>query len=140
MCVSFSFHFISFSFTILIPFEILLPLSDDGFCGLHIFCSIISELNFFIFIQSAAVEALKHFVPTYLTTANSGGSADITLKYLELLTDPNVAVRRGSALAIGALPSEFLAKRWKLVLPKLCSSCEIEVHLIEVFFQSEFRV
>ncbi|KAK9274057.1 hypothetical protein L1049_018871 [Liquidambar formosana] len=77
-------------------------------------------------IQNAAVEALKRFVPAYLVTADNGGAIDITQKYLDQLTDPNVAARRGSALAIGVLPYEFLAKRWRVVLLKLGSSCVIE--------------
>ncbi|KAF8380470.1 hypothetical protein HHK36_027956 [Tetracentron sinense] len=77
-------------------------------------------------IQSSAVEALNHFVPAYLVTTGNGGTYDMTSKYLELLTDPNVAARRGSALAIGVLPFEVLAKRWKIVLLKLCNSCIIE--------------
>lgn len=56
-----------------------------------------------------------------------GGSSDITSKYVELLTDQNVAVRRGSALAIGVLPYELLARRWKDVIRKLCSCSAIEV-------------
>lgn len=52
---------------------------------------------------------------------------DIPKKYLEQLTDPNVAARRGSALAVGILPFGFLAKGWKNVLSKLCRACEIEV-------------
>lgn len=77
-------------------------------------------------IQSAAVEALKHFVPAYLVKEDDKGSNDITLRYLEQLSETNVAVRRGSALAIGILPFEFLALRWEIVLPKLCSACAIE--------------
>ncbi|KAK2968570.1 hypothetical protein RJ640_006761 [Escallonia rubra] len=78
------------------------------------------------YIQSATVEALKHFAPAYLGKKDDKAVNDIMLKYLEQLTDANVAVRRGSALAIGVLPFEFLAGRWKIVLPKLCSSCVIE--------------
>ncbi|KAK3019553.1 hypothetical protein RJ639_004394, partial [Escallonia herrerae] len=78
------------------------------------------------YIQSATVEALKHFAPAYLGKKDDKAANDIMLKYLEQLTDANVAVRRGSALAIGVLPFEFLAGRWKIVLPKLCSSCAIE--------------
>lgn len=48
-------------------------------------------------------------------------------KYLDLLTDQNVAVRRGMALAIAVLPYEVLAKRWKDVLMKLSTCCSIEV-------------
>lgn len=78
-------------------------------------------------MQNAANEAFKHFVPTYFAKTKDKGTFDITLRYLEQLTDANVAVRRGSALAIGVLPFEFLATRWKIVLQKLCRSCEIEV-------------
>ncbi|XP_042480833.1 tubulin-folding cofactor D isoform X2 [Macadamia integrifolia] len=77
-------------------------------------------------IQTAAVEALKHFVPAYLVWVDDGGANGITSKYLELLSDPNAAARRGSALALGVLPPEFLATRWRDVLLKLCSSCAIE--------------
>ena len=78
-------------------------------------------------MQDAAAEALKHFVQTYLVASSVGGTGDITSKYLELLSDPNVAIRRGSALALGVLPCELFAHRWKDVLLKLCNSCLIEV-------------
>ncbi|KAJ8450116.1 hypothetical protein Cgig2_033310 [Carnegiea gigantea] len=77
-------------------------------------------------IQTAAVDALKHFVPAYLQPVDGKGTYDISSKYVEQLSDPNVAVRRGSALALGILPYEFLAKRWKDILLKLCRACEIE--------------
>ncbi|CAN1345938.1 Tubulin-folding cofactor D [Linum perenne] len=77
-------------------------------------------------IQNAAVKALEHFVRAYLGTANSGGTGTIVSKYLQQLTDPNVAVRRGSALALGVLPYEILADRWKDVILKLCKSSAIE--------------
>ncbi|GMP61853.1 hypothetical protein CsSME_00024154 [Camellia sinensis var. sinensis] len=77
-------------------------------------------------IQNAAVEALKHFVPAYLVGADDKSVSDIMSKYLEQLTDPNVAARRGSAFAIGVLPFELLAKRWKIVILKLCSACAVE--------------
>ncbi|KAF6174696.1 hypothetical protein GIB67_008751 [Kingdonia uniflora] len=77
-------------------------------------------------IQSSAVEALKHFVPAYFIDTDDGGALDITSKYLKLLDDPNVASRRGSALAVGVLPYKFLAKRWKVVILKLCNSCSIQ--------------
>ncbi|KAK9056251.1 hypothetical protein SSX86_027347 [Deinandra increscens subsp. villosa] len=77
-------------------------------------------------IQNAANEAFKQFVPTYFAKMDEKGTFDITLKYLEQLNDANVAVRRGSALALGVLPFEFLASRWKMVLQKLCKSCVIE--------------
>ncbi|KAI3800449.1 hypothetical protein L1987_28540 [Smallanthus sonchifolius] len=77
-------------------------------------------------IQNAANEAFKQFVPTYFAKLDDKGTFDITLKYLEQLNDANVAVRRGSALALGVLPFEFLASRWKMVIQKLCKSCAIE--------------
>ncbi|KAK1326064.1 hypothetical protein QJS10_CPA01g02700 [Acorus calamus] len=77
-------------------------------------------------IQSCAVEALKQFVPAYLDGSGDVIAVSMTSKYLELLDDPNVAARRGSALAIGALPFNLLASKWKDILTKLCSSCRIE--------------
>lgn len=77
-------------------------------------------------IQNAAVNALKHFVQAYIVAADTGSIGDITSKYLQMLTDPNVAIRRGSALALAALPYDLLANRWRDVLLKLCSSCTIE--------------
>ncbi|CAL0300262.1 unnamed protein product [Lupinus luteus] len=77
-------------------------------------------------IQNAAVKALKHFVPAYLHSSDKKGTNDVIVKYLNMLSDPNVAVRRGSALAIGALPYEFLASQWRNVLLKLCGCCKIE--------------
>lgn len=74
-----------------------------------------------------AVEAFKHFVLAYLGKTTNKGAYDITSKYLDHLTDANVAVRRGSALAIGSLPLEFLVTKWKSVLLKLCNSCAVEV-------------
>ncbi|KAJ6679463.1 BETA-TUBULIN COFACTOR D [Salix purpurea] len=77
-------------------------------------------------IQNVAVKALEHFVQAYLVTKNNEGAGSITSKYLEQLTDQNVAVRRGSAMALGVLPYELLANRWRDVLLKLSSSCMIE--------------
>nr|XP_009782677.1 PREDICTED: tubulin-folding cofactor D isoform X2 [Nicotiana sylvestris] len=77
-------------------------------------------------IQGAAVAALKRFFPAYLVASESKGINTITSGYLEQLTDPNVAARRGSSLALGVLPYKFLAKGWKDILRKLCAACEIE--------------
>lgn len=77
--------------------------------------------------QNAAVKGLKHFIRAYLHASDNKGISDVTAKYLSMLTDPNVAVRRGSALAIGVLPYELLASQWRNVLLKLCGSCKIEV-------------
>lgn len=79
-------------------------------------------------VQNAAVEALEHYVPAYLLSMESKGVNDITSRYLEQLTDPNVASRRGSALGLGVLPFQLLARDWKPVLSKLCSSCAVEVY------------
>lgn len=59
--------------------------------------------------------------------SESKGINTITSRYLEQLTDPNVAARRGSSLALGVLPYKYLAKGWKDILWKLCAACEIEV-------------
>ncbi|KAM3740428.1 hypothetical protein ACB098_08G098000 [Castanea mollissima] len=77
-------------------------------------------------IQNAAINALKQFFGAYMVAAATGGTGDISSKYLQLLTDPNVAIRRGSSLALGVLPYELLAKRWRDVLLKLCSATAIE--------------
>ncbi|OMO78559.1 Armadillo-like helical [Corchorus capsularis] len=78
-------------------------------------------------IQNAAVKALQEFVQAYLVSTDNKGAISMTSKYLQLLSDPNVAVRRGSAIALGVLPYELLANQWRDVLLKLCISCKIEV-------------
>ncbi|XP_022717810.1 tubulin-folding cofactor D-like [Durio zibethinus] len=77
-------------------------------------------------IQTAAVKALKHFVQAYLVATDNKGAIDITLKYLQLLDDSNVAARRGSAMALGVLSYKLLVNHWRDVILKLCSSCAIE--------------
>ncbi|XP_015055533.1 tubulin-folding cofactor D [Solanum pennellii] len=77
-------------------------------------------------IQGAAVAALKSFIPAYIVPLESKGFNAITLRYLEQLSDPNVAARRGSSLALGILPFKFLCVGWKDILRKLCAACEIE--------------
>lgn len=67
-----------------------------------------------------------------MVAADSGVVGGISLKYMEQLTDPNPAIRRGSALALGVLPYELLANSWRDVLLKLCSCCLIEVQ--QIFF------
>lgn len=78
-------------------------------------------------VQFAAVNALKHFIPAYLVMLGDKAANEVTLKYLELLDDPNVAARRGAALALGILPCELLVHKWRSVGTKLCSSCTIQV-------------
>lgn len=70
---------------------------------------------------------MKHFIPTYLVSAGEKIANDVISKYVTLLDDPNVAARRGGALALGILPYEFLLLKWMPVMSKLCSSCTIEV-------------
>ncbi|KAJ8565468.1 hypothetical protein K7X08_008044 [Anisodus acutangulus] len=77
-------------------------------------------------IQGAAVAALKSFIPAYIVSPESKGFNAITSRYLDQLTDPNVAARRGSALALGVLPFKFLGEGWKDILRKLRAACEIE--------------
>ncbi|CAN4125852.1 unnamed protein product [Withania somnifera] len=77
-------------------------------------------------IQGAAVAALKSFFPAYFVSLETKVFKAITSRYLEQLTDPNVAARRGSALALGVLPFKFLSEGWKGILHKLCAACEIE--------------
>ncbi|KAG2537086.1 tubulin-folding cofactor D-like isoform X2 [Panicum virgatum] len=77
-------------------------------------------------IQCAAVDALKHFIPIYLVSSDEKIANDIISKYLALLDDPNVAARRGAALALGILPYKFLILKWMPIMNKLCSSCTIE--------------
>lgn len=77
-------------------------------------------------IQMAAVKALKYFVQAYLVAMDDKGAVGITLKYLQLLDDSNVAVRRGSAMALGVLPYAFLVNQWREVILKLCRCCVIE--------------
>ncbi|CAN8280534.1 unnamed protein product [Cochlearia groenlandica] len=78
-------------------------------------------------IQNAAVSAVKQLVQSYLV-GNDKKAVDLISKHLNHLKDPNVAVRRGSALALGVLPYELLATKWKDVLLKLCIACRIEVN------------
>lgn len=78
-------------------------------------------------VQNAAVKGLKHFFRAYLLDSDDKSTSDLTAKYLNMLTDPNVAVRRGSALAIGVFPYELLASQWRNVILKLCGCCKIEV-------------
>ncbi|XVF87970.1 hypothetical protein PTKIN_Ptkin19aG0011000 [Pterospermum kingtungense] len=85
-------------------------------------------------IQTAAVKALKHFVQAYLIATDNKAATGITLKYLLLLNDSNVAARRGSAMALGVLPYELLASQWRDVILKLCSSCAIEVQVLMYIF------
>ncbi|KAJ3682191.1 hypothetical protein LUZ60_014764 [Juncus effusus] len=74
-------------------------------------------------IQCAAVDALKQFFPTYFSSCDDKTAQQIVSNYVKLLDDPNVAARRGAALALGILPFNFLSLSWNLVISKLCNSC-----------------
>lgn len=78
-------------------------------------------------VQNVTVKGLKHFIRAYLLNLDDKGTSDLIAKYLNMLTDPNAAVRRGSALAIGVFPNELLTSQWRNVLLKLCGCCKIEV-------------
>jgi tubulin-specific chaperone D len=75
------------------------------------------------------VNALKHFIPTYLASSSDKAIQDIVSNYVKLLDDLNVAARRGAALALGRLPHKFLAVSWNVVITKLSSSCTGEVRM-----------
>ncbi|KAK4803453.1 hypothetical protein SAY86_003270 [Trapa natans] len=78
-------------------------------------------------IQTSACKALKCFALAYLVASGNQISMNIiTSKHLGLLRDPNVAVRRGSAMALGVLPYELLANSWRDVLMQLCTASAIE--------------
>lgn len=77
-------------------------------------------------IQNVAVKGLEHFIRAYLLDLDDKGTSDLIAKYVNMLTDPNAAVRRGSALAIGVFPNELLTSQWRNVLLKLCGCCKIE--------------
>ncbi|KVH89203.1 Armadillo-like helical [Cynara cardunculus var. scolymus] len=73
---------------------------------------------------NAANQGFKHFVSTYFAKTDDKGTYDITLKYLEQLTDANVAVRRGSALAIGDNPEDRDAEARVNAVKGLVLVCE----------------
>ncbi|CAN6460921.1 unnamed protein product [Victoria cruziana] len=77
-------------------------------------------------IQDSAAKALKALLRAYFSTVDSSFSSDLLHRYIALLDDPNVAARRGSPLALGVLPPEFLVNQWRIVLEKLCASCLIQ--------------
>ncbi|KAL4199389.1 hypothetical protein AMTRI_Chr03g50890 [Amborella trichopoda] len=76
-------------------------------------------------IQGSAAQALKYFIKAYISMSDKLGQ-DLMSKYLALLDDPNMAARRGAALAISVFPYELLVRNWAVVLDKLCPSCMIQ--------------
>lgn len=75
------------------------------------------------------MDALKHFIPTYLASSSDKSIQDIVANYVKLLDDLNVAARRGAALALGILPYKFLTVSWNIVITKLSTSCTGEVSM-----------
>ncbi|GBG59017.1 hypothetical protein CBR_g24365 [Chara braunii] len=70
-----------------------------------------------------AVRALRVFARTYLLPASANRIELSTAKYLSTLrTDRNPASRRGSALALGELPSELLQPMKEEVIDALCNA------------------
>lgn len=78
-------------------------------------------------IQVCTVAALKAFIQGYMIPAKSINIERVTLKHLQILQrDANPAARRGSALALSALPPSFLTPHWKDVLDALCNAIHLE--------------
>ena len=80
-------------------------------------------------IQTAACSALAAFSNTYLpasdATATSEAVKRTSAKYLGLLIDPNVAVKRGAAAALGSLPPWLLEPLGIQVLEALAAATEV---------------
>ena len=81
-------------------------------------------------IQSAACSALAAFAASYITTGDAEATKRTTDKYLGLLTDPNVAARRGAAAALGALPTWLLQPLSRQVLAGLAAATEVRNCLV----------
>ncbi|KAA6421473.1 MAG: tubulin-specific chaperone D-like, partial [Trebouxia sp. A1-2] len=77
-------------------------------------------------IQSAACSALAAFTATYMPTGDAEAINKTSDKYLGLLTDPNVAVRRGAAAALGALPTRLLEPLSRQILAGLAAATQVE--------------
>ncbi|KAL0043717.1 hypothetical protein WJX82_009809 [Trebouxia sp. C0006] len=77
-------------------------------------------------IQSAACSALAAFTATYMPTGDAEAVNRTSDKYLGLLTDPNVAVKRGAAAALGALPKWLLEPLSRQILAGLAAATQVE--------------
>lgn len=80
-------------------------------------------------IQAAACSALAAFSDAYLPASDAAATADAVKrtseKYLGLLTDPNVAVKRGAAGALGSLPPWLLTPVGSEALTALAAATEV---------------
>ena len=76
-------------------------------------------------IQTAACSALAAFAATYIPNGDADSVERASNRYLGLLTDPNVAARRGAAAALGALPSWLLKPIRRQVLVGLACATEV---------------
>lgn len=77
-------------------------------------------------IQSAACSALAAFAATYIPNGDADSVQRTSDRYLGLLTDPNVAARRGAAAALGVLPSWLLKPLSRQILAGLASATEVK--------------
>lgn len=105
-----------------------LPLSDPQHQQLH--ASIDENLRHpTASIQAAACSAVAAFSNTYLPASDAAATLDAvkrtTAKYLGLLSDPNVAVKRGAAAALGSLPPWLLKPLGTEVLEALATATEV---------------
>ncbi len=81
-------------------------------------------------IQSAACSALAAFTATYMPTGDAEAIKRTSDKYLGLLTDPNVAVKRGAAAALGALPTWLLEPLSRQILAMLAAATQVWHHAL----------
>eukprot|EP00873_Tetraselmis_striata_P016212 jgi/Tetstr1/436476/TSEL_025304.t1 len=77
-------------------------------------------------IQEGAAAALHAFTRAYMADGSAAAVKRTSGKWIELLHDANVAVRRGCALALGALPAPLFTPSREEVLRALCGALEIE--------------
>lgn len=76
-------------------------------------------------IQTAACSALAAFAAAYIPHGDAESVERTSDRYLGLLTDPNVAARRGAAAALGALPPWLLKPLSRQVLAGLACATEV---------------
>ncbi len=74
-------------------------------------------------IQAAAVRALHAYARAYCAAPGAAPRlAQLAQHYSARLRDPNVAIRRGAALALGALPAAVLLPELQQVVCALCGA------------------
>ncbi|KAK9814241.1 hypothetical protein WJX72_002759 [[Myrmecia] bisecta] len=77
-------------------------------------------------IQKAAAAALHAFSRSYLTVTSADNLKRTVHKYVAGLHDANVAIRRGYASALGALPKLLLQPTLRTVLDSLAGATQVE--------------